>query len=355
MKTLTLVLMAVPIAVFAQDDGKPVSIGGFENQGSVTTGYRFTDVKGYRPKFNEMFDLNSGFRMLDFSLFGKAQDGANRFADNYSLTSSGLGGDPFASTQFTVRKNHLYDLRVNFRQSHYYWNRNDAAALPNALHGLTSNHDWATVRKLGSVNLLIHATDKLRFSFEYYRNTRDGVTDTTRPVDYFGSSATWGAFARANPYYLVAPLSESSNRVTGGLDYTRGGWNLHYRVGYQRFEDAIHGANVGSPERSINIDDRNTAKELVNGVSWLDSRKLSTPVSEFSYTGKVAPKLEARGGYIFYRYRGPAALDMSMDGSARTNSAGTTDAAYLVSLTTRANVTEPNNVVDQGFTYKVND
>jgi hypothetical protein len=355
MKTLTLVLLAVPIAAFAQDDGKPVSIGGFENQGSVTTGYRFTDVNGFRPKFNELFDLNSGFRLLDFSLFGKAQDGANRFADNYSLTSSGLGGDPFASTQFTVRKNHLYDLRVNFRQSHYYWNRNDAAALPNGLSGLTSNHDWATVRKLGSVNLLIHATDKLRFSFEYYRNTRDGVNFTTRSLDYFGSSSAWGSFARANPYYLVAPLSETSNRVTGGLDYTRGGWNLHYRVGYQRFEDAIDGANVGSPERSINIDDRNTAKELVNGVSWLDSRKLSTPVSEFSYTGKLAPRLEARGGYIFYRYSGPAALDMSMDGSARTNSAGTTDAAYLVSLTTSARVTEPNNVVDQGFTYKIND
>ena len=160
MKALTIALLAIPMVAFAQGDGKPVSIGGFENQGSVTTGYRFTDVNGYRPKFNELFDLNDGFRLLDFSLFGTAQDGANRFADNYSLTASGLGGDPFASTQFTVRKNHLYDLRVNFRQSHYYWNRNDAAALPNGLSGLTSNHDWATVRKLGSVNLLIHATDK---------------------------------------------------------------------------------------------------------------------------------------------------------------------------------------------------
>src|SRR6476646_7856443 len=108
MKTLTIVLLAVPIAAFAQDDGKPIAIGGFENQGSVTTGYRFTDVKGYVPKFNEMFDLNDGFRLLDFSLFGKAQDGANRFADNYSLTTSGLGGDPFTTPQFKVRKNHLY-------------------------------------------------------------------------------------------------------------------------------------------------------------------------------------------------------------------------------------------------------
>jgi len=218
MKKLSIVLATLPLAAFAQDDGKPVALGGFENQGSVTTGYRFTSISGYQPKFQELFDLNGGFRLLDFNLFGRAQDGPNRFADDYSLTTSGLGGDPYASAQFTVHKNHLYDLRVNFRQSYYYWNRNDAAALPNGLDGLTSNHNWATVRKLGSVNLLIHVSNNLRFSFEYYRNTRDGVTDTTRSLDYFGSSSTWGAFARANPYYVIAPLSETADRVTAGID-----------------------------------------------------------------------------------------------------------------------------------------
>jgi hypothetical protein len=345
-------VLTVCAPALAQDDAeKPLVVGGFENQGSITTGYRFTDVTGYRPEFDQLFGLNSGFRLLDFSLFGKAQDGQNRFADGYSLTMSGLGGDPYTSAQLTAHKNRLYDLRVNFRQSHYYFNQNDGT-LPNGSDGLTNNHNWATVRKLGSVNLLIHATNNLRFSFNYDRNTRDGMNWTTRSLDYFGSSATWGSFARANPYYVLAPLSENTSRVTGGIDYTHGGWNFHYRLGYQRFEDAINGLNASSPERSINIDDPTTAAELVNGISWTDSRKLSTPVSEFSYTGHITPKLEARGGYIFYRYSGPAALDMSFDGIARTNTGGTADALYAVSVSSRANVTEPNHVIDQGFTYK---
>jgi hypothetical protein len=352
MKSLISGILVLPIALLAQDDAKPVTIGGFENTGSVTTGYRFADISGYRPKYQELFDLNSGFRLLDFSLFGKAQGDESRFADNYSLNASGLGGEPFTSAQLTVRKNHLYDLRINFRQSHYYWNRNDAAVLPNGLSGLTSNHDWATVRKLGSVNLLIHATNNLRLLFEYSRNTRDGTTFTTRSPDYFGSSSTWGSFARANPYYIIAPLSEEANRVTGGLDYTRGGWSVHYRIGYQRFEDAINGGNVTSPERSINVNDPTTAPELLRGASWIDSRKLTTPVSEFSYTGSLFSKLQTRGGYIFYRYQGPAALNMSFDGIARTNTAGTGDAPYAFSLSTTAKVTEPNHVIDQGFTYK---
>jgi len=352
-KLLIGLLILLPAAALAQDDtSKPVVVGGFENTGSVTTGYRFTDVSGYRPNYQELFDLNSGFRLLDFSLFGKAKD-ENRFADDYSLTLSGIGGDPYASGQLTVRKNNLYDLRVNFRQSYYYWNMNDLAAMPTGLDGLTSNHNWATVRKMASVNLLIHATKNLRFSFEYYRNTRDGVTQTTRSLNYFGASSTWGSFARADPYLIIAPLSEATDRVTGGIDYTNHGWALHYKLGYQSFTDSINGANLNSPERSINIDDPTTAKELVNGISYSDFRKLNTPVSEFSYTGKINSRFEMRGGYMYYRYQGPASLDMAFDGSARTNTGGTADAPYSVALTTSAHVTEPNNVIDQGFTYKI--
>src|SRR5450631_323047 len=168
--TITIAFALLTGSLLAQDSATPpdkatpLAWGGFENSGSATFGYRFTDVSGYQPKFQELINLRQGPRLLDFNLFGKAQDGENRFADDYSLTASGIGGDPFASGQLTVRKKNIYDLRVNFRQSYYYWDRNDAAALPNGLSGLTSNHNWATVRKLGSVNLLIHATNHLKFS-----------------------------------------------------------------------------------------------------------------------------------------------------------------------------------------------
>jgi hypothetical protein len=353
---ITIGLLALAGGTRAEEDAavKPLSFGGFDNQGSISTGYRFTDVKGYEPKFLELFDLQNGLRLLDLSLFGRAKTDAATFADNYSFTLTGVGGEPYSTAQFSARKNKLYDLRVNLRQSHYYWNRNDSAQLPSALHSLTSNHDWATVRKLGSVNLLVHASKELQFSFEYYRNTRDGMTFTTRSLDYFGSSSTWGGFARANPYYVEAPLNEASNRVTGGVDYTRREWSLHYRLGYQSFDQAVKGTNVTTPQRSINVDDVNTSRELLTGVSWSDSRQLKTPVSEFSYTGKPINRLEARGGYIFYRYSGPASIDMAFNGLARTATA-TIVAPYAVSFSTKAQVTEPNHVIDQGFTYKVND
>jgi hypothetical protein len=346
--------LGVTLICQAQEQA-PLVLGGFETQGSVTAGYRFTDIKGRKQKFLELFNLQSGFRLMDFNLFGRAKEGSSLFADSYSLSMSGLGGDPFPGGQLTVRKDKLYDLRASYRQSYFYWDRNDDAALPSGLHGLTSNHDWATVRRFASVNFTLHATPGLRFNFEYQRASRDGMTFTTRNLDYFGSPSVWGSFARANPYYVELPLEEAANRFTGGLDYTLRDWNFHYQLGYQTFEQNLTGNNVLSPQRSLNIDDPATAQELVSNISWQEFRRLKTPVSEFAYDGKVNERLEVRGSYLFYRYRGPASRDAAFNGSARTNSGGTAFAPYTVTTSDRAEVTEPNNVLEQGFSLRLKD
>ncbi len=351
-----------PLVLLAQDapEPAPVILGGFETQGSVTAGYRFTDINGYRPKYLEMFDLQQGFRLMDFNLFGRSKDGTNPFADSYSLTVSGLGGDPFPGGQLDVHKDKLYDLRVNYRQSYYYWDRNDDVIPPSPpgvapMQGLTTNHNWATVRRFGSANFTLHATNNLRFLFEYHRSSRDGVNFTTRELDYFGSAEPWGAFLRANPYYVEAPINEAANLFTGGVSYNIRNWNLHYRLGYQDFSQALAWNNVSSPERSINTSAGATANELLDSASWSEYRRLKTPVSEFSYSGKVTPRLDLRGGYIFYRYRGPATMDSAFEGTARTNSGGTAFGPYAISFGSRAQLTEPNHVIDEGFSFRIND
>src|SRR5579859_5097312 len=121
----TLLLPASGLRAQEQAESAPLTIGDFTTQGSVTAGYRFTDVKGYQPQYLELFDLQQGFRLQDFNMFGEAVPGTNPFADTYSISMSGLGGDPFPTAQLVVTKNKGYDFRVNWRQSYYYWNQND--------------------------------------------------------------------------------------------------------------------------------------------------------------------------------------------------------------------------------------
>lgn len=336
----------------AQDD-KPAAWGPFETNGSATVGYRLTDISGRREKYLELFNMQSGFRLLDFDLSGNAKQGASSFADRFQLTGSGLGGDPFPTMQATASKSKAYDLRLNYRQTYYYWDRNDNAVQPSGFRGLTTNHNWATVRRFGSANLLVHATDRLKLRFEYGRNSRDGMNYTTRTLEYFGSSSTWGSFLRDNPYYVEGPIREESNRVSGGIDYTLSKWSFHYGLGYQTFDQALNWNNVNSPQRSISVDSAPTARELLTAASWSEFRTLKTPSSEFVYNGAVNSRLSLRGDFMYFRYRGPASLDASFVGTARTNSGGTAFAPYAASLGSRAQLTEPNYVFDQGFTVKL--
>ncbi len=352
-----LLSLAVVPAVHAQDQSdSQLQWGDFGVHGSASAGYRFTTVKGYEPMFQELYDLKQGPRIMDFSLFGNSK--ASPFADQFSLTMSGLGGDPYPGAQLTLSKTKVYDLRVNWRQAYFYWNQNDNVILPTRpVTGLTDNHDWATVRKIGSVDLTLHATNNLRFNFEYHRTSFTGNTFTTFSPDYIGSPSSWGSFARAAAYPLFAPTSDYTNRFTGGLDYTWRHWNFHYNTGYQTFTDNVTLNNVTSPEVPLDTTTNgNTSQPLLN-ASWGDFRKLTTPVSEFSYNGKPYSWMQMRGSYIFYRYSGPATFDQSFNGIVQTGTDPQTKAPiygpYSVSETGRATVSEPTNIVEQGFTFYV--
>ncbi len=342
----------LPSVTYAQADPPPFDWGGFRTTGSATVGYRWDDIGGRKQTFQELFNLESGFRLFDFNLTGKAKEGSNSVADDFQVTASGLGGDPFPGGQLTVSKTNVYDLRVNYRQSYYYWDQNDTPLLPNGLHGLTTNHNWATVRKFGSLNFLLHATDNLRFRFEYDRNSRDGTIFTTRVLDYFGAPTSWGTFLRDNPYYVVGPIHETSNRIAGGIDYTWRDWTIHYTVGHQAFDDAFTWTNP-AVERSINIDSTANVRELLANGNWTEFRRLDAPSSELFFNGKINPRLAWRGDFLYFRYSGPANADASYNGTARANTTGTVVTPYAISLSSNAQITEPNYVLDQGFTLKL--
>jgi hypothetical protein len=358
--SLSVALFGAPV-LWAQDSSEtPLTIGGFNNQGSVTVGYRFDTVKGYVPMFQQLSGLEKGFRLMDFNVFGEAAHGVNPFADSYSLSLSGLGGEPFETGQLAVSKARLYDFRVNWRQSYYYWNQNNDVVLPIAslvgvTTGLTDNHAWATVRKFGSADFTLHATNNLRFNFNYYRTTDSGPAFTTESLDFFDSPSYWGTYARANPYYLYAPIDDNTNRFTGGIDYTYHAWSFHYNLGYQTFTQNLALSNVSSPELSIDPIASSTAEPITN-LSQSEYRRLTTPISEFSFTGKPFSRFEWQGGYIYYRYQGPATFDQSFSGTAPNASGSTAPLVpYDVSQSGRATVTEPDHVLYQSFTYRPKD
>lgn len=349
-------LLGMPASLRAQGGpSEPVKLGDFETHGSTTFGYRFTEIQGREQKYLELLNLQQGPRLFDFNLFGQAPDGVSSFADSFSFHASGLGGDPFPGGQLTVRKNGLYDLRVNYRQSTFFWDQNDSGLQPPGLLGLTSNHDWATVRRFGSMNLGIHASKNLRFNFEYYRTSRDGINFTTRSI-YFTGAPSMPIFQPVgvnHAYPVAAPINDVANRFTGGVSYHWNNWNFHYKLGYQTFEQLINVDNLDLSKLSIAVETFGFQNEPLDTFSWTETRRLKTPISEFSFNGKANNRLTLRGGYIFYRYRGPSSIDAHLAGTGRTGFGPTPVAPYDVVISSRSQNTEPNHVADFGFSYEV--
>ena len=350
-QTWLLVALAGLATEALSQDAAPV-IGGFEPHGSITAGYRFTDVGGRREKFDELFGLRSGFRVHGLTLTAQSVEDAS-FADTISLTSTGLGGEPYSTTRLRIARNGVWEAGGSYRQAYNYWDRNDAAVQPSGRSGLTSNHDFATARRLGSADFSLYATPDLKLTFGYDRSRRDGRRVTTRTIDYFDPPSSWGAFARANPYLVDGPVEEVSNEFSAGFTWSPETWSFFYRAGYRRYDETLDVGNVTSPQRSINVDDPVTSDELVETAEWSEARRIGAPFSEFSYSGRLRAGLKVRGGYIYYRNSGTTRYDAAFAGVARANSSGSVLEPYDVVTSVDGDLGEPIHVVDQGFTLDV--
>ena len=245
--------------------------------GSADVGYRFTDIDGSEATYRQLFNLFNGPRLFGLELHATGAPSSKIF-DTFWLSASGIG-DPFPTVQLTLRKSLFYDLRVNFQQSRFF----DVTPLtPASIDGLdtqavTNRHNWNTSKQIGNIAYALYATNRLRFFFDYDRVTNQGQLQSTRTIDFVGSPTAWGSFARANPYEVVGPVNNDANRVTGGVSYSRDHWTVHYRAGYQTYDETQSLDPLMPKERSINVGDPATAGEPLSALSWLQSRRLTQP------------------------------------------------------------------------------
>ena len=134
------------------------------------------------------------------------------------------------------------------------------------------------------------------------------------------------------------------------MDYSWRDWDFHYKAGFQTFNETITMNPVSIPEVSINPSS-SSASQPLNQLSWSQTRRMTTPVSDFSYRAGLSDTVDWRGGYMFQRYRGPATIDMSFNGIAPDSTGAL--APYSVSEGGRAFVTEPYHAVNQGVTWRI--
>ena len=216
---LLLLLMCLPATLVAQDD-EPEN----EWDGSFTLGWRSVDVGGREEKYRQHIDIDDGASLfgLDFLYRPKGD-----FADELRIDASNLGGQPFESMSFSVRKFGNYHFKLGRRESNYFY---EDVILPTELSdvrlsdaGDFHHFDFRRVRDFASLNVRLNPRATLDVGFDRY--SKRGESTTTLDVS-------------RDEFEMDQPIDEKLDDFKVGFQYTWDKATLLLRETYQQYDNA---------------------------------------------------------------------------------------------------------------------
>lgn len=87
---------------------------------SFETGYRYRTVGGSMEQYRSSVNFGDGIRLLGSSLLVTSKNGDGLLFDQITLSTQGLGNDPYESVVLRVEKNRIYSYDMSWRQNDYF-------------------------------------------------------------------------------------------------------------------------------------------------------------------------------------------------------------------------------------------
>ena len=298
---LVCILGCVPFA--SAQDKAPRRIGNYDFTGTASFGYRFLDLNGNQAKYNQLLNLQEGFRVFDTHLSFQSVELNQGWFDRFSLSSQNLGGEPFPGIQVQLRKHGLYEFQARYRATQYFVN------LPQT--ELSSNREWIDRRRFADIELRYTPTRDLRFRFFYNRTERDGSQFATGQFFYLPLGPdVWAAFGRADQVPWVIPLREKANLFEGGVDYRIGKTDIHLEQSYRTYNNPANEREFPNQPMQL-LGPGSPSQNLVVG-KWNQFASFNIPMTNIRVEQEVFDRLHLRSGYIHTHASGPTSLDGSV-------------------------------------------
>jgi len=169
-----------------------VDSGNYNMQQTMEAGYRSTWIDGNQSNYGTFVNLNSGPRVLDYTLSMRSIDHHGTLFDGLYFTNFGYGGDPNNVSRLRIDKNKWYDLQVMFRRDQNFWNYNvflnpfnptvTAPTNPatNPSFAVSSaTHQLMRLKRLQDYNLTFLPESRLRLRLGYSHNVDVGPAFST--------------------------------------------------------------------------------------------------------------------------------------------------------------------------------
>lgn len=152
---------------------------------SVEFGYRDSLVGGNLNNYDTFENLQSGMRLLDFSVDMHSINHQGILFDNLTFNNFGYGGDPNNVSRLHIDKNKWYDFRAMFRRDKNFWNYDLMANPLNPTNGpllmpiVSSPHAMDLSRHMQDYDLTLLPQSRMRFRLGYSRNSNQGPANGT--------------------------------------------------------------------------------------------------------------------------------------------------------------------------------
>ncbi len=246
LRAIALLLTTILCATVSMaQDGKtpPSGDGTYIFSGGLTAGYRsasLTNADGSvdtfaTARYNEAYNLQKGVILNSINLFGEKR-GTEGFFDEMYLNASGIN-DPFTTGSFRMRAFNSYDLKVDYRSSKYYLNRNDSI-----LSGL---HKYDFTRTTLSASLDVNASDNLKVNVQFNSTGRSGDATLTHNAMSDGPFSTGGS--SSGPFWSSVPRNDKTSDFTGSLMWQADPtFSLALGGGYRSYSQTINGTLLGN-------------------------------------------------------------------------------------------------------------
>ena len=134
---------------------------------SFEIGYRFNTVGGNIDQYRSSVNFGDGIRLLGSSLIVSSKNGHGRLFDQITLSTQGLGNDPYESVSMRIEKNRLYRYDMSWRQNDYF-----NPGLVTA--GGDGQHLLDTQNRMQDHNLTLFPQSKLQFFAGFSNNSQTG-------------------------------------------------------------------------------------------------------------------------------------------------------------------------------------
>jgi len=259
------------IAPTEETVGEPrgTNIGNYNITDSVELGYRLAIVDGSLAGYRSNVNYGNGIRLLGSSFTANSKDGHGRFFDSLSLTTQGLGNDPYQSAMLRVEKNQLYRYDMTWRLTDYYNPGLVTSFIP---------HLQDTQRRIQSHDLLLLPKSLFKVRLGYSRNQEDGPALT-------GVQGVGGGEQFALPLFSNVRRDWNEYRVGGDLTLAGFRFTVMRRWSFYK-DDPSYVANLtGSTATQFS----RTAPYRGKNPAWLGNlntnRKYWAMNARFTYVG----------------------------------------------------------------------